>query len=117
MTALKRQIRQQQEREEQAVANVWEERLNETYAAARRGLARAEDDEEKWTAAVGFLSQMNKAVETGLKATGQIEGGSQKSGVHIDQVLILPLPSSAAIPRRAEVVTIEASTIAEREEK
>lgn len=44
---------------------------------------------------VGFLSQMNKAVETGLKASGQIEGGGNHRNVHVDQVIILPMPPVA----------------------
>jgi hypothetical protein len=102
LKAVQRQVRRQQDREEESVANVWEERLNETYAAARRGAQRAEGDAENWHAGARFLAVASKAVELGLKASGQIEGGRGAGQVTIDQVIVLPMGR----PQQREVVNV-----------
>ena len=90
LQAVRNQIARRQEREANSLAEVWSERLEETFAAARRGLARAEDDDERWTNAIGFLSAMNKSCELGLKSAGVIEGGRGTTNVSIEQVIMLP---------------------------
>ena len=100
LKAIERQIQRRRQRDEEVLADVWGQRLHETYESARRGLARAEADDERWTNAIGFLSQMNKAVETGMKMTGQIEGGRGTTNVTIEQLVVLPhsaLPTPVAM--------------------
>jgi hypothetical protein len=89
MRAVQRQI-QRREREDQSAAEVWGGRLEEAFTAAREGLARAAADEERWTNAIGFLGQMNKSIELGLKSAGVIEGARGPASVNIEQVILLP---------------------------
>ena len=64
---------------------------------------------------MGFLSAMNKAVETGMKASGMIEGGRTSTQVSVDQVIVLPLPPA---PKPTNIVTIKAQAgVREREQK
>jgi len=100
LQAVRNQILRREERDCGDLAEVWQQRLHETFEGARRGLARAESDDERWTNAIGFLSQMNKAVETGMKMTGQIEGGRGTTNVTIEQLVVLPhvaIPTPVAI--------------------
>ena len=100
LQAVRDQILRREERECGTLADLWERRLHETFESARRGLTRAEADDERWTNAIGFLSQMNKAVETGMKMTGQIEGGRGTTNVTIEQLVVLPhvaIPTPVAI--------------------
>jgi transposase-like protein len=107
LKAVQRQVRQRREREDTQVANVWEERLHETYASARRGIERAEADPEQWHAGARFLAVATKITETGLKATGQIEGGRPSTEVRIDQVIVLPLSRSQE-RQRPTVIPVQA---------
>jgi hypothetical protein len=78
LQAVRNQILQRQQRREQALADVWSERLEDTYAAARRGLARTESDPERWAAGVGYLGALNKSIELGLKACGQMRADAER---------------------------------------
>jgi hypothetical protein len=103
LQAVRNQLLQRQERECGTLVDLWEQRLHETYESARRGLTRAEGDDERWTNAIGFLSQMNKAVETGMKMTGQIDGGRGTTNVTVEQLVVLPRPEPRPTPRIIEV--------------
>jgi hypothetical protein len=103
--AVQRQL-QRREREEQSAAEVWCGRLEDTYAAARRGLARTESDPERWAAGVGYLGALNKSIELGLKASGQIEGGRGTTKITIEHLVVLP---QSVVP--ASVVAIDETTI------
>jgi hypothetical protein len=104
LQAVRDQILRREERECGTLADLWERRLHETFESARRGLTRAEADDERWTNAIGFLSQMNKAVETGMTMTGQIEGGRGVANVTVvEQILVLPRPEPRPTPRIFEV--------------
>ena len=101
MRVIERQVARRREREEQIVAESWTMRLEDTYTAARRGLARTESDPERRAAGVGYLGALNKSVELGLKACGQIEGGRGTTNVTVEQLVVLPqsaiaLPASSA---------------------
>jgi hypothetical protein len=110
LQAVRNQILRRQESESNSLTQVWQERLNETYKAAHRGLERAENDDERWTNAIGFLSQMNKAVESGLKMTGQIEGGRGELNVVIEQLVVLPAISPTPSPI-VDVPTIDVKVL------
>jgi transposase-like protein len=108
--AVQRQVRRQQEREEEELGSVWRERLHETYEAARRGAERAETDRDQWASGARFLAVVAKVVETGLKADGVIEGASTMPKVNVEQVIVLPMGR----PQVAELPTvIPAKAIAE----
>ena len=97
LQAVRNQVLQQQERRECALADLWGERLEDTYTAARRGFARTESDPARWAAGVGYLGALNKSIELGLKACGQIEGG-RTTNVTVEQIVILPQSGMPAIP-------------------
>jgi hypothetical protein len=82
-------------------------RLDETFKAARTGLERAEGDDERWTNSIGFLSQMNKAVESGLKMTGRIEGGRGELNLRIEQLIVLPAISTATQRPLSDLPTVD----------
>jgi hypothetical protein len=86
---------QQREKEDQTAAEIWCERLEDTYAAARRGLMRTEADPERWAAGVGYLGALNKSIELGLKSSGQIEGGRGATSVGVEFLIILPTAAPA----------------------
>ena len=110
LKAVQRQIVKRQDREEASTAQVWQERLNSTYAAAHRGVERAEGDPEQWHAGARFLAVAAKLIETGLKAEGVIEGGRTQVQVNTDQVIIMPLPPDR---RTNDAVTMDATLAAE----
>jgi hypothetical protein len=109
LQAVRNQILQQQQRRERVLADVWGERLEDTYAAARRGLARTESDSERWAAGVGYLGALNKSIELGLKACGQIEGGRGVTNVTVEQLLFLPQPAmpTTAVTRDETVIELK----------
>jgi hypothetical protein len=106
MRVIERQVARRREREEQIVAETWTTRLEDTYAAARRGLARTESDPERWAVGVGYLGALNKSVELGLKASGQIEGGRGTTNVTVEQLVVL---TQSAVP--TQVVAVDATAI------
>jgi hypothetical protein len=95
LRAVQAQVRRRREREDAETADVFEERLNETYALARDLAHRAANHPEKWTCAVGFLAQMNKAVEIQGKASGKFTEGAGSVTV-TQNILVLPGAASDA---------------------
>jgi hypothetical protein len=87
---VQRAIQKRQEREDTAVAETWETRLESTYAAARRGIDRAEKDPDKWTHAAGFVSVAAKICDTGLRTIGSISDGRGGTTINVAQMLVMP---------------------------
>jgi hypothetical protein len=104
MKVIERQIQRRRQTEEEVLADVWGQRLHETFEAARRGLARSEADDVRWTSGIGFLSQMNKAVESGLKMTGRIQGGGTTNvSFKVEQLVVLPQPMTTPVVDEAVI--------------
>jgi hypothetical protein len=95
LQAVRNQILQRQDRRERALADVWSERLDDAYTSARRRFTETESDPKRWAAGVGYLGALNKSIELGLKACGQIEGGRGTTHVTVEHLVVLP---HAAIP-------------------
>jgi hypothetical protein len=90
LQAVKAAIKRREEKQAEAVAGGFEERLNETYTLARSLAERASLDPDKWSSAVGFLAQCNKAVETQGKAEGRLGEAKESSTLNWTQVVVLP---------------------------
>jgi hypothetical protein len=106
LKAIKREIRRQQERRDQAISETWHTRLENTYQLAREGADRANADPEKWPAAVGFLQVMAKSAETGMRATGEL-GAARPVTINVENIVVLPQVAPSPVP----VVSTEAAEV------
>jgi hypothetical protein len=97
MHAIQQQLKRR-EREDQSAAEVWCGRLEEAYESARRGVARSEADPERWASGIGYLGALNKSIELGLKASGEIEGGRGANVNVIEYVVVLPTAFPTTTP-------------------
>ena len=100
-------VREGQEREQSAVARLWEQRLHRTFDSVQRGLERAEADPEAWTQVAKFGMTAASIIEVGMRACGTLAGGqSDRITVNVEQLVVLPTPEERpALPPAIDVTS------------
>ena len=66
-------------------------------------MKRAEADSERWPSGIGFIAQMSKATELGLKAIGKLDGGLGQHG-SLKNFSVIIMPMAKPIPEAKSTV-------------
>ena len=90
--AIQRAVRRT-EGHEQALAGVWEKRLEQTWAEQVRGATRAAaSDKSDWVSGARWTAEMGRLCELGLRLEGKF--GNEIRPTTVNQVILLPINTS-----------------------
>jgi hypothetical protein len=99
---VERKAKQAEQRRQKQVENIWETRLESSFAEAQWGIERSKQPgESAWHAGARYLTAQAKIIEAGLRVTGAISDGSRTT-INVGQMLIVP---SAAPVMPVEITT------------
>ena len=107
--AVQKRIREQRERTDEQVADVFMTRLDSAHAAASRALERAEQQQDGTRVVAQLVAQIFRGVELLARVDGRLDGASARRGVEIEirQVIIMPTPKSLS-PATSEKPAVDA---------
>jgi hypothetical protein len=110
MRAVQREL-QRREKEDEALADTFDERLESAHAAVRRALQRAEASDDLRLIAP-LVGQLHRNIELFGRATGRLEGdGGVRGGIHIENVILLPRDFDGS-EEKTEDDAIDVTTVA-----